>query len=370
MPRTSSKSRKAPPRKSRHGPPKGLRARLAEALQGRNIVKALLLATIWGFVVVATVMAYFAYEIPGIVRHTDLRRQPSITLEARDGTIFARYGDFRGDTLSVRELPPHLVHAFLAIEDRRFYDHVGLDFIGLARAAVSNLFAGHVVQGGSTITQQLAKNLFLGPQRTLRRKMQEAMLSLWLESKLTKDEILSAYLNRVYLGSGAYGVDAAAKLYFNKPARAVSVREAAILAGLPRAPSRLSPLNNPEGAETRSRVVLQAMVDAGYLLPSQKAESVTQAPLPARKPGGGGEGRYFVDYAIEQLGNLIEEQEEDVIIRTTLDLSLQKEAERQLDGLLAEQGKTGHVSQAALVSIGQDGAVRAMLGGRDYNESS
>lgn len=343
---------------------------MAEALEGRNILKAFLLLAIWGFVVVASVLAFYAYEIPTIVRNTDLRRHPSIILEARDGTVFARHGDYRGDTLSVRDLPPHLVQAFLAVEDRRFYDHGGIDFWGILRAAVSNLFAGHVVQGGSTITQQLAKNLFLGPQRTLRRKMQEAMLSLWLENKLTKDEILSAYLNRVYLGSGAYGVDAAARLYFNKSAKDVSVREAAILAGLPRAPSRYSPLNNPELAETRSRVVLQTMVEAGYLLPSQKAESVTQSPLPVRKPGGGGEGRYFVDWTIEQLGDLIEEQDEDVIIRTTLDLPMQKEAERQVDGILAENATSGHVTQAALVSIGAGGAVRSMVGGRDYAESS
>ena len=341
-----------------------------DALQGRNILKYTLLAGIWGFVLLAVMVGYFAYELPSILRATDLKQRPSVVLEARDGTVFNRYGEYHGDTLSIKDLPPYLIQAFLAIEDRRFYEHGGIDIWGILRAGASNIAAGHLVQGGSTITQQLAKNLFLGNQRTMRRKIQEVMLSLWLENKLNKDDILAAYLNRIYLGSGAYGVDAAAHIYFNKSARDVTLREAAILASLPKAPSRYSPLNNPQAAEARSRVVIQAMIDAKYLLPNQKAEMVTTAPLPTAKPGGGGDGKYFVDWTMDQLGDLIEEQDEDVIIRTTLDLPMQREAERQVDKIIAEKGDTAQVAQAALVSIGQNGAVRALVGGRDYATSS
>lgn len=340
------------------------------ALQPKNLPKTIFLVVLWGFVALGMLLAFYAYELPDIIAKTDLKRHPAIIMEARDGTVFARYGDFHGDTLAVANLPPHLVQAFIAVEDRRFYDHGGVDLWGVLRAAVTNIFAGHVVQGGSTLTQQLAKNLFLGPQRTMRRKIQEVLLALWLEHKYSKDEILSAYLNRIYLGSGTYGVDAAARLYFGKSARDVNVREACILAGLPRAPSRYSPLNNPAAAENRSRVVLQTMVDAGFILPSQKQQFVSAAPLPTRKPGHADEGRYFADWVMEQMGGLVDEQDEDVIIRTTLDHTMQQEAEKQLAGMINAHGAAAKAEQAALVTIGRDGAVRALVGGADYGESS
>ena len=368
--RTKSSYKPGKARRHSHSPFKKLADFFGEVLAGKNIFKFLVLATIWGTVLVGIIVAYFAYEIPDILRKTDLKQHPSIVLEARDGTVFDRYGEYHGDTLTIKDMPAHLVQAFLAIEDRRFYEHGGIDVFGILRAGVSNVLAGHLVQGGSTITQQLAKNLFLSSQRTTRRKIQEILISLWLENKLSKDEILAAYLNRIYLGSGAYGVDAAAHLYFNKSARDVTLREAAILASLPKAPSRYSPLNNPEAAEARSRVVIQAMIDAKFLLPTQKSDTVTQAPLPGKKPGGGGDGKYFVDWTMDQLGDLIDEQDEDVIIRTTLDLPMQREAERQIDNMITDKGKASNVTQAALVSIGQNGAVRALVGGRDYAESS
>ncbi len=368
--RTRSSYKPRSPKRRGHSPFKKLRDWFNEVFAGRNILKFTVLAAIWGFVAVGIVVGFFAYEIPEILRKTDLTQRPSVILEARDGTVFDRYGDYHGDTLAIKDLPPYLIQAFLAIEDRRFYEHGGIDIWGILRAGISNVVAGHLVQGGSTITQQLAKNLFLGSQRTMRRKIQEVMLSLWLENKLSKDDILAAYLNRIYLGSGAYGVDAASHIYFNKSVRNVTLREAAILASLPKAPSRYSPLNNPAAAEARSRVVIQAMIDAKYLLPNQKMDTVTQAPLPSAKPGGGGDGKYFVDWTMDQLGDLIDEQDEDVVIRTTLDLPMQREAERQIDKMIAEKGKTAQVSQAALVSIGTNGAVRALVGGRDYAVSS
>ncbi|HVY11972.1 MAG TPA: PBP1A family penicillin-binding protein, partial [Alphaproteobacteria bacterium] len=225
---------------------------------------------------------------------------------------------------------------------------------------------------------QLAKNLFLGPQRTLRRKIQEAMLAFWLEKKYTKDEILSAYLNRIYLGSGTYGVDAAAQLYFNKPAHDVNLREAAILAGLPRAPSRYSPLNDPQASLARSRVVLQTMVDAGFISEKQKAAAAQPGnPLPKRKPGLAYEGRYFADWVMDEVNDLIgdeseenNDQPQDIIVRTTLDLSMQRQAEHDVQSVLASEGASKSVSQAALVSLNTAGAVRALVGGRSYAESS
>lgn len=333
---------------------------------GKTLLKVFLLAAIWGIVLLAGIVAYYGYELPTLIKHTNLKRHGAVVLEARDGTVFARYGDLHGDTLAVKDLPPHLIQAFLAVEDRRFYHHMGIDVWGLLRAMVRNAMAHHTVQGGSTITQQLAKNLFLGPERTFRRKVQEALLALWLEQHYSKDEILSAYLNRIYLGSGTFGVDGAAQLYFNKSARNVTLREACILAGLPRAPSHYSPLNDPGAAEERAKIVLQAMVDAGYLAKDQKGRTLAGVPLPSQKPGGGGDGHYFADWILEQLDGLIDTQDEDIIIRTTLDLPMQREAERQVDAMLAQHGSTNHVDQAALVSIGQTGAVRALVGGRDY----
>ncbi len=332
-------------------------------------IRIALIVAVWGSVAVSVVLAYYAYEIPDILKRADLKRHPAIIMEDRNGQVFSRYGDYHGDTISVGTLPRYLVNAFIAIEDRRFYEHGGIDVLGIMRASVRNLFAGHVVQGGSTITQQLAKNLFLGNQRTFRRKIQEVMLAIWLEKKLTKDEILSAYLNRIYLGSGAYGVDAAARLYFNKSARDVDLHQATILAGLPQAPSRYSPLNDPQAAENRARIVLQAMEDGKFINAVQKHNALASMPAPSRKPGGGGEGRYFADLVMEQLGGLIEDQDEDVIIHTTLDLGMQREAERQVADMLEHEGAARNATQAALVTMNQAGAVRALVGGHDYNSS-
>ncbi|MBI3419180.1 MAG: PBP1A family penicillin-binding protein [Proteobacteria bacterium] len=349
---------------------------LRRSMKPKTRFQAVMLALIWGFILAGLTLGWYAYELPDILRRADLRQHPAIILQARDGTEFARLGGYRGEPVSVDTLPPHLVKAFLAVEDRRFYDHGALDFLGILRASVHNFFAGRVVQGGSTITQQLAKNLFLGPQRTFRRKIQEAMLAIWLENKYSKDEILSAYLNRVYLGSGTYGVDAAAQLYFNKPAHDVNLREASILAGLPRAPSHYSPLNDPQAALGRGRVVIQAMADAGFLSEKQKINALKPgSPLPKRKPGGAFEGHYFVDWVMDEVNDLIGDQDEDdvtpqdIIVRTTLDIRMQRMAERQVQSMLSSEGVTKKAEQAALVTLGAGGAVRAMLGGRNYVES-
>ncbi len=335
----------------------------------RGAGNALVLLMIWGGVGLAALVGWYAYDMPDISQITQPQRRPAITLLADDGTVFKRYGDLAGHYVTIRDVPPHLVQAILAIEDRRFYDHFGVDVFGLLRAAVNNFMAGHVVQGGSTLTQQLAKNLFLTPERTTRRKVQEMLLAFWLERTYSKDQILGAYLNRVYLGAGAYGVDAAAEVYFGKPVAALTLRESAMLAGLLRAPSRYAPTNNPALAAARTRVVLAAMVDAGYLSEDEKKTAMLNAPVPRRKPGAAGDGSYYADWIVEQVGGILEKTPQDIVVSTTLDLKLQRIAERKLSGILALEGEKNGVSEAAVVSLTPDGAVKAMVGGRDYADS-
>lgn len=327
------------------------------------------LLMIWGTIIGGSLIAWYAYDMPDIRQVAQPERRPAITLLADDGTVFKRYGDLYGQRVTLKDVPPNLVNAILAIEDRRFYSHFGVDVIGLLRAFTSNVAAGRVVQGGSTLTQQLAKNLFLTPQRTTRRKVQEMLLAFWLEHTYTKDQILSAYLNRVYLGSGAYGVDAAADIYFGKPVSALNLRECAIIAGLLRAPSRYAPTNDPVQALERAKTVLGAMVESGYITEEQKVAAIEDIPMPRRKPGAGGDGHYYADWIVDQVTALLENAPQDVVVLTTIDLKLQRSAERRLDGILAAEGAAKRVEEGALVSMTPDGAVRAMVGGRDYGES-
>ena len=331
--------------------------------------RGFVLLAIWGTIIVGALIAWYAYDMPDIRQVAQPERRPAITLLADDGTVFKRYGDLYGQRVTIKDVPSNLVNAILAIEDRRFYSHFGLDVFGLLRAFINNLQAGHVVQGGSTITQQLAKNLFLTPQRTTRRKVQEMLLAFWLEHTYSKDQILTAYLNRVYLGSGAYGVDAAADVYFGKPVSALNLRECAILAGLLRAPSRYAPTNDPAQALQRAKTVLGAMVDAGYISEDEKKMAVADIPVPRRKPGAGGDGHYFADWIVDQVMAILENTPQDVVVLTTIDLKLQRVAERNLDGILAAEGVAKKVEEGALVSMGMDGSVRAMVGGRDYGDS-
>lgn len=356
--RKKKTKKKAASRKQKHLP----------AFWGRAAHFALV-AALWGFIGVAGLVAWYATELPSLIERPGFERKPAITVQDIDGNTIARYGELKGNNVDVRELPPHLVYAVLAIEDRRFYQHLGVDPIGLARAMVRNILAGHIVQGGSTITQQLAKNLFLSRERTMKRKIQEAMLAIWLEAKLSKDEILSAYLNRVYLGSGTYGVEAAAQTYFHKSAREVSLREAATLAGLLKAPSRYSPLSNPRLARERANTVLAAMKDAGYLTDKDDISDKDLPPIPADKAGNGDNVRYYTDWITGDLDKLIGKPGEDIIIETTLVPAIQKAAEESLNRILEAEGKDKNVTQGAVIVMARDGAVLAMVGGRNYGTS-
>jgi penicillin-binding protein 1A len=274
-----------------------------------------------------------------------------------------------GRALSLGEMSRYLPQAVVATEDRRFYRHFGIDPIGLLRAALTDLAARHVVEGGSTITQQLAKNLFLTPERSFARKIRETLLALWLEHEFTKNQILEIYLNRVYLGAGTYGVDAAAHRYFDKSARQVSLYEAAAIAGLLKAPTRFSPARDPDEAAKRTDQVLANMVDAGYITPAQSAAAEkerAQLALAGRvRPGN----HYFADWVYELTGDYVAAQGRDLVVRTTLDPRMQAEAEAAVDASLDKDGGKDRVTQSALVAMSPDGAVRAMVGGRDYAES-
>ncbi len=264
-------------------------------------------------------------------------------------------------------LPDYVPAAFIAIEDRRFYHHPGFDPIGMSRAMAANMRAGRVVQGGSTLTQQLAKNLFLSPDQNMKRKVQELMLAVWLELKFSKKEILALYLNRVYFGAGAYGIEAASQRYFDKSARQLTVGEAALLAGLLKAPSRYSPVSEHERAGTRATVVLNEMVDAGVITEAQRAQAVAD-PVRVSRTLATQHAQYFIDWLDKQIRELVGEPTEDMIVETTLDLTLQTQAERSVRRILDRDRSKG-VQQAALVALDGEGRVRAMIGGASYADS-
>jgi penicillin-binding protein 1A len=338
-------------------PPRPRRSRLGRLLGW------LLMLFIWGGIGLGVLVLFFVWDLPRPEEALATTRRPSVTLEAADRRLLSTSGDLYGEAVRLAELPAYLPGALMAVEDRRFRSHFGLDPIGLARAAVANWRAGHVVQGGSTLTQQLAKNLFLTPERSLRRKVQEAMLALWLERRFTKDQLLEIYLNRVYLGAGAYGVDAAARLYFGVPARKVSLWQAAILAGLPKAPSRLNPRTAPDAAMRRGADVLEAMVDAGLIDQARARLEGEHMVLPRRPSGDAG---WFADWVQDDLAESYPGAG-DLVLRTTLDLRLQAIVESRLDALLSGPGAAAQVSQGAIVAMDvSDGAVRALVGGRSY----
>jgi 1A family penicillin-binding protein len=295
--------------------------------------------------------------------------QSAVTIESAKGEPFATRGVFKGDRLTAQDLPPHLAQAIIAIEDRRFYQHWGVDLRGILRAGWRNSQAGGTREGGSTITQQLARLVFLSPERTFRRKTQEALLAIWLEGQLTKEEILLRYLNTAYFGAGAYGVDAAAKRYFGKRASELILAESAMLAGLVRAPSQLAPTRNFGGAKERQETVLQAMVETTAISAAEaetaRAQKVNLRTPPETPPGA----NYFVDMVAGDLRRILGSSSGDLTLRTTLNLELQRLAEGVIERRLEQEGAKKKVSQAALVALGKDGAVLALVGGRDYEAS-
>lgn len=365
--RKASARRKPAKAKSSRGGGRGRSGRGLFGVLGRLVYWCFVLA-IWGGIAVAGVVIYYGAKMPAATTWSVPDRAPNIKIVSVDGNLIANRGTSGGEAVSLREMSPYIPKAVVAIEDRRFYSHFGIDPIGLSRAMVTNLLGRHFSQGGSTLTQQLAKNLFLTPDRTLERKVQEVLLALWLEHKHTKDQILEMYLNRVYFGSGAYGVEAASRRYFGKSARDVTLAEAALLAGLLKAPSRLSPARDPKAAEDRSQLVLAAMRDEG-MISAKELTTAMSAPATRAPSYWTGSENYVADTVMEELPDLIGDVRSDIVVDTTVDLTLQKLAEKSIRRLIDESGKKLNVTQGALVSIDDSGAVRAMVGGYDYATS-
>ena len=365
--RKASARRKPAKAKSSRGGGRSRSGRGLFGVLGRLVYWCFVLA-IWGGIAVAGVVIYYGAKMPAATTWSVPDRAPNIKIVSVDGNLIANRGTSGGEAVSLREMSPYIPKAVVAIEDRRFYSHFGIDPIGLSRAMVTNLLGRHFSQGGSTLTQQLAKNLFLTPDRTLERKVQEVLLALWLEHKHTKDQILEMYLNRVYFGSGAYGVEAASRRYFGKSARDVTLAEAALLAGLLKAPSRLSPARDPKAAEDRSQLVLAAMRDEG-MISAKELTTAMSAPATRAPSYWTGSENYVADTVMEELPDLIGDVRSDIVVDTTVDLTLQKLAEKSIRRLIDESGKKLNVTQGALVSIDDSGAVRAMVGGYDYSTS-
>lgn len=315
----------------------------------------------------AALFAYFARDLPDTQALWRDTGAPKITLLAADGSPILIHGASAGAPVRLADLPAHVPNAILAVEDRNFYHHFGVNPVSVLRAFIVNAQKGEIRQGGSTITQQLAKNIFLNADRTIKRKVQELLLAVWLEQKFTKHEILTLYLNRVYFGAGAYGVDAASYRYFGKQARYLSVGEAAVLAGLLKAPSRFAPTSHPEDAGRRGRLVIEQMVAAGFLH-RDKADEVIAHPIKLTTPRFSA-APYFADYALREARQRLGGVDADLIVHTTFEPEIQSAAEMGLVAGLASAPDNLDGVQAAAVIVDKEGAVRAVIGGRDYQKS-
>jgi penicillin-binding protein 1A len=334
------------------------------SLIGRAIYWGVVLG-LWLLIGGVGTVAYVGAHLPPIQSLEIPKRPPSIQIVDDAGRALAVRGDAGGAVLSLKELPPYLPNAFIAIEDRRFYSHFGIDPMGIGRAVVANILHRGISQGASTITQQLAKNLFLTQERTLTRKLQEALLALWLERKFSKAQIMELYLNRVYFGAGAYGIEQAAQRYFGKSARQVTVAEAAMLAGLVKSPTRLAPTRNFAAAEERAKVVLAAMAEQGFISAASDRLALAHPPRIAAQPGGGSVN-YVADWVMDGVNDILGHVDEDIVVRTSIDTGLQAQAEKAVSEELSQKGDKAGVSQGALVAMTPQGAVRALVGGRDY----
>lgn len=325
------------------------------------------LAALWGGIAVLLTIVYFAFDLPSIDNIASIQRKPSITIIDANGEKITSIDDLYGNAVKLEELPDYVWQTIVSTEDKRFFNHGGVDFYSLARAMFANLKAGRVVQGGSSLTQQLAKNIFLSREQTIKRKIQEMILAFWLEMKFTKKQILSLYLNRVSLVGGKYGINIASETLFGKPANQMSLYQASIIAAMLKAPSKYDPRRNPIKAKERSKIVLQHMIDQKYItedqakLAFQDPVTYTQEKLSSK--------RYFVDYIIEQLHMLLGNIQTDIIVNTTLDLNLQENSEKVLEKYLNKYSKYRRIDQGAILIMDNDGAVKTMIGGRDYVQS-
>ncbi len=323
---------------------------------------------IWGVLAAGAVVLYYGVQLPSADSWKVPERAANIRIVAADGQLISNRGKSGGEAVSLHELPYYVPAAFIAIEDRRFREHFGVDVIGLASVALESVKAGEVTRGASTITQQVAKNLFLTPDQNIGRKVQEALLAVWLEQTYTKDDILDLYLNRMYFGYEKYGIEAASQFFFGKSARNLSLSEAAILAGSLQAPSRLNPRGNADAIKVRQSLVLNAMAKEGYITPEEASAARIDPGQTVRTRVVGGES-YVADWVESLMTTYLGDVKEDVIVHTTINWDLQKEAEFVIKEAVASHGADRGFSQAAMVAMDVDGSVRALVGGVDYQQS-
>ena len=329
-------------------------------------LKPLLCAFAIIFSVIVAYVFYCWMTLPDISKAIERTRLPATTIITEDGKEISSYGGVYSDIVYVEELPDHVIDAIISTEDRRFYSHFGFDIVSFGRAMIVNIIHRRYVQGGSTITQQVGKNLFLTPQKNIKRKVQELLMAFWLESKFTKNQILTLYLNRVYMGAGTYGIEAASQKFFHKPARDINMLEAAILAGLLKAPARYNPISSQKRAVERATVVLQSMVDNHKISKKQKEIALKMSIGSAKYKFE--YGKYFADWVYNESKAYLGEQENDINVYTTLNRKIQKAAEEILRKTIQEN-KDKNVTNGAIVVIDNDGAIRAMVGGVDYKNS-
>ncbi|AIF81748.1 membrane carboxypeptidase [endosymbiont of Acanthamoeba sp. UWC8] len=357
-------TKKKKPYKKKASGKKSIRKRAVVLLLKVGFVISLICASLTFLII-----AYYSSDLPNIAQVYEFKKQPSFTVLDRNGRILANYGDLQGRDLKFEQIPKTLIQAVVAIEDRRFFDHNGVDIWGIIRAVYRNKKAGKVVQGGSTITQQLAKIAFLTPEKTFKRKIQEALIAIKLEKKYSKKEIIRIYLNRVYLGKGNFGVDAAAKFYFGKYIEKVSLYEAAILAGMLKAPSKYAPANNHELSIKRAKQVLSAMEEENYITHTDIKKAIPPLIMERGNSRGALQNPYFSDYVIEQLPLYITANNQDIKIYTTLDLNLQKKLEETILENMKNAKSKFNASEAAAVAINRRGEIVALVGGVSYNKS-
>ncbi|MCE2992683.1 MAG: transglycosylase domain-containing protein [Alphaproteobacteria bacterium] len=335
----------------------------------KKLLISLISIALFFFVMGFLLLIYYTKDLPDIeeIARKDIR--PQIRVFDTNGIELAKYGDLIGKTLTYSQLPTNMIEAVIAAEDHRYFDHNGIDWIGITRAYLVNLKAGRVVQGGSTITQQLAKIIYLSPERTMKRKVQEFLIAIELEKKFSKEQIMSLYLNRVYLGKGTYGVDAASQYYFGKPAEDLTPFESAMLAGMLKAPSKYAPSTNPELSVARARQVLKQMYEEGYISKDVLMHSAPPTIIERGSGRGAIKNPYFTDYVLAELGEYIENTNQPLNIFTTLDLNAQQALEKVAESFSSELLSKYNSEQMAAVLMQENGAIKAMLGGLSYKRS-
>ena len=346
---------------SRGRPPRPQRSLLQTLIYGGLVLG------VWGLIFLVAFFAVFAVDLPDTSQLYDAKRQPSVSYLDRSGALLAVRGSQAAAPVDLDKLPPYVPKAFIAIEDRWYYWHFGFNPWGIARSQIYNMRhkgEGGPLRGGSTITQQLARNLFLNLSQNYRRKAQELILAVWLEAKFSKKQILELYLNRVYFGAGAYGIEAASQRYFGKPAQQLTLGESALLAGIMKGPSRYSPVASTDRAARRATIVLGEMVQAGFITPAERDQAI-RTKVRVNPTLANQRAQYFTDWVDDQVRSLVGEPTEDLVVETTLDLPLQASAEQAVQrGVAAAKGQG--VEQGALVSLDGEGRIRAYVGGTNY----